>query len=377
MPWAKTKINLGMAVCISCVRYRFATGFWQNYIKFRESDGVMNRQKINLVLMLMGSAMSIAALSGCAGMPWEEGFSAPTTKTSSTITMPSSDQADVAMVENAQTIERLPLDQAPGVQDIPQFPVPTDRDLKIMTNKLSGGSVEVFGLDLEPTPSPAHGVVGPMGMPMAIDPRVTVYPLDDFSQDSIYSNHMGSQQTVTPSWPNAYLPTDPTQIDRLKSPGYSVPPMPSSDFMPMKNVDPVSDKTSDALFGQKNVWGEFASTLTPYGAYIFFAHGSDSLDAADREVIDALATHQALGASPTILIEGYASSQSDSDDPIRARFLNLKESMNSAFAVSRALIEKGVPADKITTIGRGDTKTAGQGEAADRRVDVIAAQSGS
>jgi outer membrane protein OmpA-like peptidoglycan-associated protein len=340
----------------------------------------MTRQKTTLFLMLMGSAVSMATLSGCASMPWDEGYdtSSTTTQTSSAMSMPATERADMAVAtSDPSDIERLPLDQAPGVQEIPQFPTPTDRDLKVMTNKLSGGSVEIYGLDIDPPPSINRTMAGPVGMPMAIDPRVTVYPLDDFSQDSIYSNNMDSQTSVTPSWPNAYLPTDPNNIDRLR-PGSVYPPMPTPSTQPAttKGV-PLSDASSDMLFGHKNAWGEYASVMTDSGANIFFGYGSDALDAADMEVIYGLTSHQALDAAPMILIEGYASSKSDSKDPIRARFLNLKESMNRAFAVSRALIEKGIPADKITTIGRGDTCTAGQGEAADRRVDVVAAQSGS
>ena len=73
-----------------------------------------------------------------------------------------------------------------------------------------------------------------------------------------------------------------------------------------------------------------------------------------------------------VRVEGHASTNAGTNDPIRARILNLKESMNRAYAVSRTLIEEGVPAEKIKTIGYGDTVPAGS-EDQQRRVDIVTA----
>ena len=70
-----------------------------------------------------------------------------------------------------------------------------------------------------------------------------------------------------------------------------------------------------------------------------------------------------------VLVEGFASSQSTVDDPIMRKIVNLRISMERSLAVSKALIEKGIPADRITTIAYGEARPA-ETAAESRRVEI-------
>ncbi len=78
-----------------------------------------------------------------------------------------------------------------------------------------------------------------------------------------------------------------------------------------------------------------------------------------------------------ITIEGHASRRASTKDPVEARIINLKMSMQRALAVSQELIRKGIPAPSIKTTARGDNQppqTLEQGmsiESASRRVEIF------
>jgi len=214
------------------------------------------------------------------------------------------------------------LDNAPGIRSVPDFPVPGDRDLKIMTSKLSGGSVEIYDLDgpvplMDNGPSVPPVYMADTGIPLATDPRVTVYPLDgDYSA-----------YPVAPSWPNATLPINP---------------------MPVSGPRTSAGRTS-----------------------IYFPHGSANIEGKDQAVLLEAVEAAKFAPVDRVIVEGYASQQAQTGDPVRAKILNLKESLKRASTVSEQLIEQGVPAEKIKTVGWGDTKPSGGDEAQERRVDIV------
>ncbi len=239
-------------------------------------------------------------------------------------------------VSNAAMEERL--DSAPGVKPIPQFPVPDNRDLKLMTSKLSGGSVEIYDLDGEPAVMDS-GIPPAMpeynGIPLATDSRVTVYPVDGYTPPA------GG------SWPNSVLP-----VGHTASAGMTPPP------------DSFGADRRMAIEG-----GKLSSRVGPAVSNIYFPYGSSRVE--DDAVLEQVAQTAKFAPVDRVTVEGHASVPTQTDDPVKAKILNLKESVKRAAAVSEGLIEKGVPAEKIKTVGWGDTKQTSGGEAEQRRVDVF------
>lgn len=102
---------------------------------------------------------------------------------------------------------------------------------------------------------------------------------------------------------------------------------------------------------------------------IFFKHGSSRLGSGDMQKLSQVAKNAPM-YSGRLSVEGYASRSAQTSDPVRNSILNLKESMNRAYAVSKTLIQKGVPSSKLKTTAYGDTVPSGD-EAYQRRVDII------
>ncbi|MCE7885952.1 MAG: hypothetical protein DYH13_00390 [Alphaproteobacteria bacterium PRO2] len=105
---------------------------------------------------------------------------------------------------------------------------------------------------------------------------------------------------------------------------------------------------------------------------IYFDHDSVSLKQDD------LATLSAVGrgySGQDISVMGHASVMSSIQDPVQRKIINLKISMDRAFAVARALIESGIPPERIETKGYGETRPPVPGhkplEVASRRVEVL------
>lgn len=104
---------------------------------------------------------------------------------------------------------------------------------------------------------------------------------------------------------------------------------------------------------------------------IFFKHGSSRLGSGDINQLSNVAEQAKFAPVNRITIEGYASQPTQAgSQSVEGHILNLKESMNRSFAVSKKLMQKGVPAEKIKTVSWGATKSSGN-ESQDRRVDIV------
>lgn len=252
--------------------------------------------------------------------------------------------------------------------DGPRFPKPTDRDLRVITDKMAGSDVELYDLDQEISTGRSTGrsqgqpqgqprafstppAPLPQGLPAATEPSVTIYPLDD------NGNYPGASSFVTPApespygaqWPNNVLP---------------------------------ADQFADQFGGNQipsNVWGNQAmmqqNVSAPGQQKIFFAHGSAALDREDLQTLNNVAQQARFSPVNRIDVEGHASRNAGTGDPVLDRILNLKESMNRSFSVSKALIQKGVPPEKIRAVAYGDTmppmaSPSGNVEAISRRVEI-------
>lgn len=86
---------------------------------------------------------------------------------------------------------------------------------------------------------------------------------------------------------------------------------------------------------------------------IYFNHDSVFLNDADRRVIARIARS---GVEGDLLVEGHASVVSSLPAGATKDVVNLKVSMDRAFAVAKVLIENGVPASHIQTRAYGDTQ---------------------
>lgn len=114
---------------------------------------------------------------------------------------------------------------------------------------------------------------------------------------------------------------------------------------------------------------------TSYGGntegQIFFKHGSSRLGSGDMRKLSNVADQAKFAPVNCITVEGYASQPTQAgNQSVESHILNLKESMNRSFAVSKTLMQKGVPAEKLKTVSWGSTKASGN-ERQDRRVDVV------
>lgn len=104
---------------------------------------------------------------------------------------------------------------------------------------------------------------------------------------------------------------------------------------------------------------------------IFFNHGSSRLGSHDMRKLDNLADQAKFAPVGRVTVAGHASQKTQAGrDTVQSHILNLKQSMNRSFAVSKSLMQKGVPAEKIKTVSWGSTKPSGSPQQ-DRRVDVI------
>lgn len=249
------------------------------------------------------------------------------------------------------------LDSAPGVRSVPQFPVPNDRDLKVMTSKLSGGSVEIYDVDSGMPQTQAMGAPVPpvqpdyIGIPMATDPSVTIYPLDGYAA---YPGDLRPAPMMAGGgreWPNSILPVGKT-YDSAMTP----PPDSFGGDQPM------------AIEG-----GKLAPRVGTTVSNVYFKYGSARLDGSDKTALGNVAEAAKFAPVDRVSIEGHASAPTQTNDPVKSKILNLKESMNRTNAVSQELIQRGVPAEKIKAVAWGDTKPSGGSEAAQRRVDIYTA----
>jgi len=103
---------------------------------------------------------------------------------------------------------------------------------------------------------------------------------------------------------------------------------------------------------------------------IFFKFGSSRLGSVDKQKISKFSEEAKFAPINHVTVEGYASRPTQAGKgTVESHILNLKESMNRSFAVSKSLMRNGLPAEKIKTVSYGSVKATGDG-VYDRRVDM-------
>lgn len=98
-----------------------------------------------------------------------------------------------------------------------------------------------------------------------------------------------------------------------------------------------------------------AGVSAPNIAIIYFGHDSDELSAEAMATIERLTNaFSSFQEGEGYSVEGHASVTANYADEAQRRIVNLKISMDRALAVSRALINGGIPADSIRVVAWGD-----------------------
>ena len=111
-------------------------------------------------------------------------------------------------------------------------------------------------------------------------------------------------------------------------------------------------------------------------ASVYFEHDSTSLEGVKRQKILNFVRDYLSSSDAMVHVEGHASVRSSIPNDIEKKVINLKVSMNRALSVSQALIEAGLPEERIETTAFGASRPASgvsldEQEAASRRVDIL------
>lgn len=254
------------------------------------------------------------------------------------------EKVDVSTEKPAETVDLT----NGGVQSQVLDPVEY-RDVADVIHRSSDGRVEIFPLDGENWEA-GENDVNEMPMP----PQSSGEPIDIQPVNAV--------PVYNEVYMNAY-------------PGVEVFPL-DDEMAKMVNprvvqhAAPVSGLTP--LPGQENTDRSFVSLHAGGNPLtIYFDHDSVSLNQED------LATLSAVGQAyngQDISVMGHASVMSSIQDPVQRKIINLKISMDRAFAVARALIESGIPPERIETKGYGETRPPVPShkpvDVASRRVEV-------
>ena len=140
------------------------------------------------------------------------------------------------------------------------------------------------------------------------------------------------------------------------------------DFSGSMARTPVGQSYSDNSFSSRGSRASFSTASA--GNQILFKHGSSRLGRGDIRKISGMAEEAKFAPVDYISVEGYASRPTQyGRNTTQAHIINLRQSMKRSEKVSKALIAKGVPGEKIKTVSWGATRATGNNRF-DRRVDV-------
>lgn len=248
--------------------------------------------------------------------------------------------------ENLDVYKKPPIEVGKGADGKVSNKVGTDltsQDLRNITTNSTRGAVEIFDLNGGGASPSRVSSVEPdyIGIPTAKDPRVIVYPID-------------GDTGAYPSSPSGYLPMGQYNYN-------SMSPNPNGAW-------------DDGSMGMDN--GVLSPRVGQNVSSVYFGYGSARLNQENKQALSSVAETAKFAPVDRVSIEGHASRQTQTNDPVKSKVLNLKESMNRAQAVSEQLIRNGVPAEKIKTTAWGDTRPSGGGDAQNRRVDIVTGYNG-
>lgn len=303
---------------------------------------------------------------------------------------------------------RTPVEAPPVARSVPapakgrNLPPSGYNDVVDLTNRSGDPSVQVYSLDTPTegngkgaapgTPSFFNAAAAPEKLRRVLGPEISLVPMPEYdhsagaSTRSTYSPRKSAplQNRISgiPYTGDASVTVFPVGMDEPSSPyktGAARYPLELGPDMRLYPVEPERVQRF-ALKEPESVRRNLGDKgfLSGGAVSVFFEHGSAVLDSEDKlkiaDVSDFVETHPLR----RLLLEGYASARAETDDPVKRKVLNLKQSMKRVISVSNELIAQGVPAESIDMVAYGDTRPAPDfigidPESASRRVDILTA----
>lgn len=109
-------------------------------------------------------------------------------------------------------------------------------------------------------------------------------------------------------------------------------------------------------------------------AVLHFADGKANLTKGDLEVIKGVA-QKAIETDANVLVYGHASHHTRTKDPIQRMIVNIEVSNDRAVNTAKALMDAGVPAERINSVALFDSRPVRKevtraDQAANRRSEI-------
>lgn len=194
-------------------------------------------------------------------------------------------------------------------------------------------------------------------------PGVEIYSLDGAPADTRFSHDASAP---APARAQGAVGNSNVEISSIGQPdiGYA------------RNLRPPSYRDAPVSRSQPES-GNFVNIAAPGEPMIriYFDHGSTDLNTQDVQKIATIGQKYNANQGNIISVEGHASERAEVNDPVRRKEINLKVSMDRAYAVARALIYNGIPANSIRTVAWGEERPPANTEGMDtessaRRVEI-------
>ncbi|MFD2207401.1 OmpA family protein [Kiloniella antarctica] len=199
----------------------------------------------------------------------------------------------------------------------------------------------------------------PQSAAPSVPQSVNSVPQQTPQQTTLISSQGGS--VLPPAFPNG-APSYGQQ--QYSGPGYNTPSWGS----------PYTQQQTNG-YGQQPYGSPYGAQASgQLVAVIYFAHGSSNLNNQDMQVIrDVASLYGQRGGAITVL--GHSSSRTQLTDALRHQQVNYEISGKRAEAVTRALLNSGVPSGQVLTDAQSDSNPVFHefmptGEAGNRRVEI-------
>lgn len=240
------------------------------------------------------------------------------------------------------------------------------RNVRDVVFDATDGRVQIFSLD-DGAPIPASSAT-PLEA-RASDEPITEMDLSTEPADLMPARDVAPVSTSLPGG-NLLPPATDTYFQPTSRD-------PSVEIFPLDGGVPLSNVTYPAPVRQPIKPEEYAfAQPSSDKVVVYFAHDSAALNPQGFQKIAGVAQRfNTVANTAPLKVEGHASIRANYNSAAQKRIVNLKVSMDRAFAVSRALIEQGVPAEAIQVMAWGDTRppvdlNGKSAESAARRVEI-------
>jgi outer membrane protein OmpA-like peptidoglycan-associated protein len=243
----------------------------------------------------------------------------------------------------------------------------TGEDERLQTGK-PGGAIEVVDQSAyAPEPISVAEAIS-----RHTDGRVQVFDLDEPVAGALYYEPVYDSAAVQPA---AVIPVDYEPAPRVYAANPSVEIFPFEDFAPLAN-SPAHAAPPPPV--EQVMREEDYVALEGHDGdkvIVYFGHDSAALSLEAQGKVASVASQFNEASGQGITVEGHSSVKANYEGAAQRKIVNLKISMNRAFAVARGLIENGVPADFIRVMAWGDVRPPLQvdgktPEEAARRVEI-------